>query len=214
VISLSSWKYSFEIVNRELDLTKKKREALDDLFESKRISETTHQYLEKELTAAIIDLEAHQKTLLDKMDSRNLELENQVNSLEIFLANLEIHHVTGEIDEETYEKQNSAIMLGLSATKDEIATIRNSINKISGGTSELEVFENQELLQSSVKESEKMSEDVEETLDNNSVIEESQEKMIETHKESSQEESNSEEAIEDDIQESLESTSDNRDITL
>ena len=32
VISLSSWKYSFEIVNRELELTRKKREALDDLF--------------------------------------------------------------------------------------------------------------------------------------------------------------------------------------
>ena len=127
---MSSWRYSSELVSRELDLAKKKKKALDDLYAAGKISQSTYEYIEKDLTEVIIDLEAHLKTLIDKMKTRAEELEKQMKSLEIFLANLEMHYVAGEIDEETYANQNKAITLGLNATKQELETIRDVLSKI------------------------------------------------------------------------------------
>jgi len=127
---LSSWRYSFELVSKELELAKKKKKALDDLYAAGRISESTYKYIERELTEAIIDLEAHLKSLVEKMTARAEELEKQIRSLEIFLANLEIHYAAGDIDEESYRNQNNAITLGLEATKQELESIRNSLAKV------------------------------------------------------------------------------------
>ncbi|RLI36923.1 hypothetical protein DRO55_02505 [Candidatus Bathyarchaeota archaeon] len=127
---MSSWRYSFELVSKELELAKKKKKALDDLYTTGRISESTYKYIERELTEAIIDLEAHLKSLVEKMTARAEELEKQIRSLEIFLANLEIHYAAGDIDEESYRNQNNAITLGLEATKQELESIRNSLGKV------------------------------------------------------------------------------------
>jgi len=130
VFNLSIWKYSFELVSRELDLARKKKQTLDDLFISERISRPTYEYLGRELTEAIIDLEANQKSLAEKMTVRIEELESQINSLELFLANLEIHYVADEVDKESYRDQSKAIAIGLEATKQELDTIKSSLIKI------------------------------------------------------------------------------------
>jgi len=127
---LSSWKYSFELVLRELDLAKKRKKALDDLYNAGRISQSTYEHIERELTEVMIDLEAHMGTLAEKMNARIKDLENQMRALEVFLANLEIHYAAGEIDEETYNSQSKAITLGLEATKQELENIKVSLSKI------------------------------------------------------------------------------------
>jgi hypothetical protein len=121
------WKYSFELINRELELAKKKNQALDDLFTSNKVSKSTFEYLETEIKATISDLEKHLERLSEKMKERAQELEKQIHMLEIFLANLEIHHIAGEIDNEAYEKQNRAITLGLETTKQELQDLKNSL---------------------------------------------------------------------------------------
>ncbi|MEM2914382.1 MAG: CdvA-like protein, partial [Candidatus Bathyarchaeia archaeon] len=117
---MSLWKYSFELIMRDLELTKKKKQALDELFTSKKISESTYEYLEKELNETLIDLQNHLKSLTDKMTARSEELEKQKCTLELFLASAEIHHAAGEIDNEAYEAQTKAILLGLDYTKQEL----------------------------------------------------------------------------------------------
>lgn len=120
---------SFEIVNQELDLTKRKKQALDDLLASERISQPTYEHLEKGLMETIVDLETQQKSLADKMTGWADELEEQIQLLELLLANLEIHHATGEIDDDAYDKQNRAIVLGLDATKQDLVDMRNILSK-------------------------------------------------------------------------------------
>jgi len=120
---MSLWKYSFGLTSKELEVTKKKKQALDNLRESDKISQSTYDYLNTDLAKAISELEGHLKSLKDRMDSRTQELERQVSTLELFLASLEIHHVAGDVDDETYEKQNDAIILGLEATKQELDEI-------------------------------------------------------------------------------------------
>jgi len=122
-----SWKYSFELARKELEMVKKKKQALDSLLNEGKISQSTYGYLNKEVTDALKAIEAEQKVLTEKMTVRATELEKQVKSLEMFLANLEIHHATGEIDDESYEHQNGAISLGLEATKQELSDIKEAL---------------------------------------------------------------------------------------
>jgi hypothetical protein len=126
---LSLWKYSFELVTKELEVTRKKKQALDNLYAADKISQSTYEYLETELSKAVAELEGHLKTLTDKMTSRAQELENQISTLELFLASLEIHHVAGDLNDETYDKQNHAILLGLEATRQELDDIKISSQK-------------------------------------------------------------------------------------
>jgi len=127
---LISWKYSFATVRRELDLVRKKKQALDGLFGADRISESTYDYLNKDLAEAVTKIENDQKTFADRMTSRATQLEGQIKSLEIFLANLEIHHAAGEIDKEVYRHQSNAISLGIEATKQELGDIKGALIKL------------------------------------------------------------------------------------
>jgi polyhydroxyalkanoate synthesis regulator phasin len=84
---LISWKNSFKEISKDLELTKKKKQALDDLFNEGRISESTYESLNKEVTGTITDIEARRKALAEKVTSKINELEQQITVLEMFLAN-------------------------------------------------------------------------------------------------------------------------------
>jgi len=129
VFDVSLWEYSYDMVSKELELTKKKKQALDNLLTDAKISQATHEYLDKELVEAISDLGVYQKSLGEKMSVRAGNLEKQINTLELFLANLEIHHAAGEIEEDTYNRQIQAIILGLEATRLELSGIIRSLSK-------------------------------------------------------------------------------------
>lgn len=118
------------MANRELELVKKKRHALDELLATGRISQSTFETLERELTDAFSGLESYHKSLIEKIEARTGDLERQINTLELFLANLEIHHAAGEIDDESYNRQSQAIMLGLGATKEELNEIRSLLSTV------------------------------------------------------------------------------------
>jgi len=127
VLNLSLWKYSFELISKELEVTKKKKQALENLFAEGKISQSTYEYLKSEIAKAISELESNLSRLKDKMATRAQELESQLSSLELLLASLEIHHAAGDISDEIYEKENKAILLGLEATKRELNDIRSSL---------------------------------------------------------------------------------------
>ena len=127
---MSSWRRSFEMVTQELDLTKRKKQALDELLEKKRVSQLTYEHLAKTLTARLLELEAHQGSLAGKMTGRANELDEQIGLFELVLAYLEIRHVGREIDEEIYAKNNETVTLGLEAARSELGVIRSSLTKI------------------------------------------------------------------------------------
>jgi len=121
------WKDSFEKINTELDLAKRKKHALDDLYTAGRISQGTYESLGKELNEEIQAIEARQKVLAEKMTYKLDELEQQMQALEVFLANSEMSYVAGEINEELHAQESSALNLGLEATKQELSFIKEVI---------------------------------------------------------------------------------------
>src|SRR4030042_6008425 len=71
---LISWKHSFKRLNEEYELANKKKNALDNLYESGRISQSTRDSFNNKLVTAITDIEKQQKDLLAKLEAKVNEL--------------------------------------------------------------------------------------------------------------------------------------------
>ncbi len=108
-------------------MTSRKKQALENLHTAGRISQFAYECLNKELTDEIEQVEARRKALAEKMTSKLNELEEQRMALEMFLANTEMAHVAGEIDDEIHAKESSALDLGLEATKQELNWIKEVV---------------------------------------------------------------------------------------
>jgi len=146
VFGLSLWKNSFGMVSRELELVNKKKRVLHELLATATISQPTYETLNGELTDGLSYLESYRKLLIEKMKARASDVERQISTLELFLANLEIHHAAGETEDESYSQQNDAIALGLEAAKNELIEIGSLLSTVTlpeettkAGEAELEV---------------------------------------------------------------------------
>ncbi|MGD8566158.1 MAG: CdvA-like protein, partial [Candidatus Bathyarchaeota archaeon] len=126
-----SWKDSFEKLNEEYEMTKKKKQALDDLLNAGRISQPTYDSFNKKIDEAVVEIEKQQKMLLDKMNVKAEELEQHIKTLETLLANYEIRHVAGEIEEEIYEREISLLSTGLDTARNELNTMKEATNELS-----------------------------------------------------------------------------------
>ena len=126
-LTMVMWKDAFEKINIELDLTKRKKQALDDLLSTGRISLSTHDCLCKDFDEEINQIELRRKALAERMASKLGELEEQLQTLEFFLANSEMAYVAGEINSELYTQESSALNLGMEATKQELNFIKEVI---------------------------------------------------------------------------------------
>ncbi|MFA5365771.1 MAG: CdvA-like protein, partial [Candidatus Bathyarchaeia archaeon] len=125
-----SWKHSFNRLNEEYEIANKKKQALDNLFEKGRISQSTRDSFNNEIAGAIAEIEHQQQDLLQKMQMKTGELENQIKTLEMLLANYEIQHVTGEIDENTYELELNLLSKGLETARTELGNIQEATSKL------------------------------------------------------------------------------------
>lgn len=131
VLKLISWKTSFERLSEEYEMAKKKKQALDNLLNNGRISQSTYELFNKEIGEAIADIERQQKALLEKMNSKMKELEGRIKTLEVLLADFEIQHVTGEVDEEVYQREIGLLNLGLETARQELDAVREAVNQLS-----------------------------------------------------------------------------------
>ena len=133
VLKLISWKHSFKKLNEENEMAKKKKQALDNLLNTGRISQSTYDLFNNEIDEAIAEIERQQKALLEKMNSKMEELEAQIKTLEMLLANFEIQHVTGEVDEEVYQHEMGILSMGIETAKHELDVVREAVNQLSSG---------------------------------------------------------------------------------
>lgn len=128
---LISWKYSLDKINGELELARKKKQALDKLFNEGKVSQPTYESFSNEVAGAIAEIEEKQDTLVEKMKAKTSELEQQMKTLEFLLVNSEIRHVSGEIEDEAYSSECNVLSLGLETTKTELDEIKEAISNLS-----------------------------------------------------------------------------------
>jgi recombinational DNA repair ATPase RecF len=127
VLSLKS---SFERLNSEYEAVVKKRQALNNLFSSGRISQSTFNLFDKEMEETLAEIEKRREALLEKMAAKTKEVEEQIRVLERLLANYEIQHVGGEIEEEIYQKETALLSIGLENAKQELNVIKETMEKL------------------------------------------------------------------------------------
>lgn len=127
---LISWKHSFKRLKEEYEIAVKKKDALDGLLNAGKISQSTYDIFRKDIEDSITETEKQQRALIAKMDSKSLELETQIKTLETLLADSEIQHVTGEIEDDTYQRQNDLLMVGLESMKNELSRVRDSMSQL------------------------------------------------------------------------------------
>jgi len=114
-------------------MAKKKKQALDNLLNTGRISQPTHELFNKEIDETIAEIERQQKALLERMNSKMKELEEQIKTLEMLFANFEIQHVTGEVDDEIYQREISLLSMGLETARHELDAVKDAVNQLSSG---------------------------------------------------------------------------------
>jgi hypothetical protein len=130
VLKLMSWKHSFKRLNEEYEIAQKKKQALDNLFEIGKISQSTRDSFNDEIVAAMAEIEKQQKELLAKMQVKMHGLESQIKTLEMLLANYEIQHVVGEIEEDVYQREITLLSTGLESAKQELDAITDAANQL------------------------------------------------------------------------------------
>jgi hypothetical protein len=133
VQKLISWKHSFKRLSEEYEVARKKKQALDNLLKKGKISQSTFDVFDQEIEDAIAEVEKEEKALLEKMAAKVVELEAQVKTLEVLLANFEIGHVTGEIDDQTYHRENDLLSVGLETTKQELDQVKEAADQLACG---------------------------------------------------------------------------------
>jgi hypothetical protein len=119
-----------EKINGELELAKKKKQALDKLFNEGKVSQPTYDSFSDEVAGAIAEIEEKQMALVEKMRTKISELEQQMKTLEHLLVNSEIRHVSGEIEEEVYNRECNVLSLGLETTRQELNEIKEAISNL------------------------------------------------------------------------------------
>ncbi len=112
----------------------KKKHALDSLLSNARISQSTHDMFSEKIDEAISEIESRKRALLEKMKSRISELDQHTRTLEVLLANFEIQHVTGEIEEEVYQREVSMLSIGLENARNESEVLNEALAKLSEST--------------------------------------------------------------------------------
>ncbi|MEM2937164.1 MAG: CdvA-like protein [Candidatus Bathyarchaeia archaeon] len=117
-------------MNEEYEVTMKKKQALNSLVSSGKISQSTYELFNKEMDEAIAEIERQKKALLDKMNTKINELEEHIRTLERLLAIFEIQHVGGEIEEEVYQREMALLSIGIETAKQELDSVKEIINKI------------------------------------------------------------------------------------
>ena len=130
---LISWKHSFKRLSEEYEVARKKKRALDNLLKKDRISQSTFDVFNQEIEDAIAEVEKEEKALVEKMAVKVVELEGQVKTLEVLLANFEIGHVTGEIDDQVYQQENDLLSVGLQTTKRELNEVKEAADELASG---------------------------------------------------------------------------------
>lgn len=129
-LNVISWKYTFKRLNEEYEIAKKKKQALDNLFVTGRISQATRDSFTGDISSAILEIEKQRQDLAEKMQGKTLELEGQLKTLETLLANFEIQHVVGEIDEEIYTREINLLATTLETTRNELGVIKQAADQL------------------------------------------------------------------------------------
>ncbi|MGQ9596421.1 MAG: CdvA-like protein [Thermoproteota archaeon] len=122
-----SWESDFEEAVKTINIYSKKIQTLKTLKETGRISDKTSDFLEAEFANYVKTLEARKRTVLERLENRAKEVQQQTEVIEKLLAINELKHSAQEITEERYNKIATALTYALEESKNEYESLREAM---------------------------------------------------------------------------------------
>jgi chromosome segregation ATPase len=122
-----SWESDFEDAVKTISVYSRKLQALRSLMESRGISGRTAGFLQKELENYVKAIEARRQTLMERLETRLREVQQQVEVFEKLVAENEIKHSAREIAEDKYTKIAAALNNALEESRNEYESLREAI---------------------------------------------------------------------------------------
>jgi chromosome segregation ATPase len=122
-----SWESDFEEAVKTINIYSKKLQTLKTLRESGKISDRTAEFLQKEFDNYVKAIEARKQTVLERLETRLKEVQQQIDIIEKLLANTEVRFSAQEITEDKYTKVATALNYALEESRNEYESLREAI---------------------------------------------------------------------------------------
>ncbi len=122
-----SWESDFEEAVKTINIYSKKLQTLKTLRESGKISDRTAEFLQREFDNYVKAIEARKQTVLERLETRLREVQQQIDIIEKLLANNEVRFSAQEITEDRYTKIATALNYALEESRNEYESLREAI---------------------------------------------------------------------------------------
>jgi uncharacterized protein (UPF0147 family) len=122
-----SWESDFEEAVKIISVYSKKLQALRNLRESGKISGRTVDFLQKELENYVKAIEVRRQIVMERLETRLREVQQQVEIFEKLVADNEIKYSVREIAEDKYTKIATALNNALEESRNEYESLREAI---------------------------------------------------------------------------------------
>ncbi|MEM1557644.1 MAG: CdvA-like protein [Thermoproteota archaeon] len=123
-----SWESDFEEAVKTINIYSKKIQTLKTLRESGKISDKTAEFLQKEFDNYVKVIESRKQTVLERLETRLREVQQQIDLIEKLIVNNEIRFSAQEIPEDRYTKIATALNYALEESRNEYESLREAIS--------------------------------------------------------------------------------------
>ena len=121
---------SFKSIIKKTESLNRQKQALENLLKVDKISQETYGQLSKQIENSLAEIEMQKKALANETASKINELKKLTELLELHLADTEVRHSAGRIDEEKFEHEKNTYALGLESIKSEIQNLGNNLKRL------------------------------------------------------------------------------------
>ena len=147
----------------EIPLIWRKDQALKELLEKEKVPRELYEDLHSSFEGALNQLKAEAQGILENLDKRIAECNNQIKELNSALVNLEIEKYIGKIDDMLYNTGMEILQQNIrwiNTEKEDLESLKSKLSSILLGES---IPQQPETTEENVEENEKMEQPVEET---------------------------------------------------
>jgi hypothetical protein len=131
VVSLAQdWAIEAEELVKELDLLRRRDNALNELSISGDVEDTMYKQLKEQFRQARDDLLKRSEAAVEKLAETSQKLDEQIKVIQAIMANNKMHYTSGELGEEAYNLANESVQNGLRHFSSEKKSMEDKINSL------------------------------------------------------------------------------------
>jgi len=115
----------------ELERAKTKKQALENLFETRKISQMVYDRIAREVEEEITKIEKRTELQTHKISETIGELRNIIGLLEHHLTRIQIRFSVGEMDEKQFKREKDAYARGITSLRTQIGSLERALEGFS-----------------------------------------------------------------------------------